>query len=173
MKFIVFIAFFISCGYQEYDIVYKIPKGEHYSIPRLTETLDESKLSFNVVFNETDTCNSHSSINKLYGFTDCTSVEKNSARIGWRWYNQRLELFSYVHCNYSIEYTYITSISLNQATACSITIQDNNYLFCVNNICIIQRRCSTCNVGVYYMLQPYFGGTDVAPRDIFIKIKRF
>ncbi len=154
-----------------------IEKGKH----RTDEKLKIHRgllLKFSVIFDSTaiytciDAVNQHS-INKLFGFSDCDSHhQNNSARIGWRWFNERLELHAYCYNEKSRESDLITSIDIGQAYECSIEIVDEEYVFKVDGKEL--RAARSCNyTNIKYYLFPYFGGNEAAPHDIKIKIAEY
>jgi hypothetical protein len=111
-------------------------------------------------------------INKLYGFSDNNQEHHiNSARIGWRWYNNQLQLFAYVYNNSVQTNKFIASVPLNQEINCSIRIEGNTYIFNASGVQVTMPRASTTATAVGYQLYPYFGGDEVAPQDIHVWIK--
>jgi hypothetical protein len=112
-------------------------------------------------------------INKLYGFTDCNSaVHENSARFGWRWQNDQLELFAYCYYDGKIQKKLLSSAKLGEEICCMIKISESSYIFQVNELPVdtILRGCS-CDSLSKFRCYPYFGGTESAPHDITIRIK--
>jgi hypothetical protein len=156
-------------------ITYIIPKGEHYPTPNPFVVTSASKVIFYAVFDSSciyktvDPLNQND-INKLYGFSDCNTQHLiNSARIGWRWSNDSLRIFAFVHNNSVMLYKEITTAKIGRKINCSINCLADQYSFTVNNKTVqLPRHCS----GNYtrYKLFPYFGGDEVAPHRIKIKI---
>ena len=154
---------------------YTIQKGNHRSINAF-EFVNTNQFRFEVIFDstaiyQTKTKSNQADINKLYGFSDCfSSHHDNSARFGWRWYQENLELFAYCYVNGKRVSELIDQIDLNRSYICEIDIQSNKYIFKVNNI--VREVSRSCNGnGFGYKLYPYFGGDETAPHDIFIRIK--
>ena len=164
-----------SCFDGEVKTLYKIPAGEHYSLPREVTYIDHNPFTFYACFDETATYCPTEDINKLLGFTDCNStVHEDSARFGWRWWNGRLEVFAYVYANGERDFQIIGSVPLSVWVKFQIKLDDNSYIFRIEPIGeISMRRTNNCNRGVYLQLNPYFGGDGVCDRDIFIGIKTF
>lgn len=54
---------------------------------------------------------------------------------------------------------------------CYISVRNNEYIFSVNGNTITMPRTSTTLQATGYKLFPYFGGNELAPHDIFIRIK--
>ena len=156
-------------------ITYLIPKGQQYSKPNPLVFTAVSKVSFIAVFDSSciyktvDPAN-QDDINKLYGFSDCNTHHlTNSARIGWRWSKDSLRLFGFVHNDGNMLWQEITSAPIGSKIRCSITCLADTYSFVVNGkTTSLPRHCS----GKYtrYKLFPYFGGDEVAPHDIKIRI---
>jgi hypothetical protein len=110
-------------------------------------------------------------INKLYGFSEGINNQFNSARIGWRWSDGALRLFGYVYksgVRYSQE---ITSIPFNTDITCSIKLNGANYLITANGVTVTLPRGLTASTARGFQQYPYFGGDEVAPKNISIKIR--
>jgi len=110
-------------------------------------------------------------INKLYGFSDCsTDHQSNSARFGWRWYNNQLEILAYTYVNQVRREKFITAVNLNQAYEYELAATDTTYVFKLNGRTVeMDRGCS--GNSDKYKLFPYFGGDETAPHTIKIEIK--
>lgn len=165
-----------SC-YDEQTIVYKIPKGEHESLPRQNHPIDKNPFIFYVKFDKTaiypKTTHDSEDINKLFGFTDCNAmVHDDSARFGWRCYDGAIQLFAYVYCSGERKFVHLSNVELDRWIRCEIRIGDD-YEFVLNGVTTKMKRCNDCNKGFYYQLQPYFGGNESAPHDITIAIKQY
>lgn len=166
----------LGSGPEPNTVIYTIPKGAHSSLNSRFKQVKTTKLRFEVTFDKSAiyTCEkaeNQADINKLYGLSDCgTHHHVNSARFGWRWLNNRLELLAYAYVDGVRKYEYITSIDLEKPVVCELTLEDNQYRFRVGEkVTILPRACSGSLDA--YQLYPYFGGDEVAPHDIQIKIK--
>ncbi len=156
---------------------YTIPANQQFSLQNNYRTTDSSHLSFMVIFDSSciyktsDPINQYD-INKLYGYSDCDSMHLiNSARIGWRWSDDSLRLFSFVHYNGQILSKEMTTVSIGSIISCSIICDNNIYKFKVNSSYTeMPRYCNGINYR-HYFLYPYFGGDEKAPHEIKIKIK--
>lgn len=156
-----------------------IRKGEHYSTPRLVETLQSSRLSFKATFDESAVYD-HGTValqdakNKLLGFSDCNSLHhQNSARFAWQWFDNRLEIYAYCYVNGERAEAFIGTVNLGEENRYEIVILSDEYKFTLNNNeSVLIPRGNNCDKGVYYMLWPYFGGAVPAPHDVTIKIHR-
>jgi hypothetical protein len=160
-------------GYQTFTI----QQGEHYCSPTLAKTTLKNELVFKVVFDSScvyqtaDTSN-QKDINKLFGFSDCnTNHLTNSARIGWRWYLNKLQkyelqLMAFVHTNGVIQPDIIISVAdIGTVLNCRITCLPGKYEFEINGaIAEVERHCTSRTVS--YKLYPYFGGDETAPHRI-------
>jgi hypothetical protein len=110
-------------------------------------------------------------INKLYGFSEGLDHQYNSARIGWAWVEGALRLYAYVY-NKGVRLSQeICPVSIGTDINCSISLSGTTYLFNVNGNEVTLSRGSTTTTASGYQLYPYFGGDEVAPHDILIKIR--
>ncbi|MER2998337.1 hypothetical protein [Pontibacter populi] len=156
---------------------YLIQKGEHSATNNTFKSLRTNTLRFEAIFDQSaiytsiDPVNQWD-INKLYGMADCSSSHQtNSARFGWRWLNDQLEIHGYVYHNGNRASAYISTVDLNKAYTYELRLDGSNYIFRVNGAEItLPRGCSGTGNG--YQLYPYFGGDEVAPHDITIKIRQ-
>jgi hypothetical protein len=173
------IMLFTSCE-EEADLsrTFMIQEGEHYTSPRLVQSLQSNVLTFKATFNETaiyyfEEAGFQDSKNKLLGFSDCNSLHhENSARFAWQWYHEQLEIYAYCYVNGVREEKFIGTVKLHEENRYQLKITDDNYIFQLNNLePVYMPRENSCDKGLYYMLWPYFGGTLPAPHDITIKLK--
>lgn len=154
-----------------------LPKGKHATGTKL-QFLQANELSFYVIFDESAIYNStvpenQWDINKLVGFADCNSHHHtNSARFGWRWLNDSLEIHAYCYVDSERISEKIGTLELNTPGYFNIKLTDTTYRFTFNGHPTVEiPRHKTCDRGEYYMLWPYFGGDEVAPHDITIKVR--
>lgn len=160
---------------QEYT-TYTIEKGQQFCTPNPQVVTTDSELNFIAVFDSsciytTSDPSNQDDINKLYGFSDCNTPHlENSARIGWRWSNDSLRIFAYVHNNGNIIFKEITTAEIGETILCRITCLEGQYSFTANGKnATLPRNCSGQHNR--YKLYPYFGGNETAPHTIEIKIK--
>lgn len=158
-------------------VEHTIAKGSHNSDKNVFKQLSKVEMKFIVKFNNSaiyqtvDPAN-QPDINKLYGFSDNNQEHHtNSARIGWRWHNNQLELLAYIYNNTVQTDKFITVVPLNQEISCSIKAEGSFYTFKVNNTTVTMPRVSTTTGAVGYQLYPYFGGDETSPQEIKILIK--
>lgn len=156
-------------------VTYIIRKGQHSSTSTF-KSLRTNSVMFEAIFDNSAIYtsidpNNQLDINKLYGMADCGSTHHtNSARFGWRWYDQSLQILAYVYAN-GVRYSKLmTTVDLNKAYKYELLLSGNQYIFTVNGVTVsMPRGCSSTGTG--YQLYPYFGGDEVAPHDITIKIR--
>jgi hypothetical protein len=155
-----------------------IPKGKHAAANRSVQSLQSDVLSFDAKFNSTARYDFkedgfQDSKNKLLGFADCNSMHhENSARFGWQWFNNRLEIYAYCYVNSNRVEKFIGVAELDEVNHYEIRLRGNEYIFQFNDEePIAIERGNVCNQGVYYMLWPYFGGTLPAPHTVSIDVR--
>lgn len=155
-----------------------IRQGHHYSTPNRVQVLQSNTLSFDAQFNSTaiyyfDEAGFQDSKNKLLGFSDCNSMHhENSARFGWQWYNDQLEIFAYCYVNGERVEKFVGVVELDAMNHYEIKLVGNQYHFTLNRQePVVINRGNTCNTGIYYMLWPYFGGSKPAPHQISIRVR--
>ena len=177
------LLFFAACNveidspFEEDDQqLYIIKEGQHES-DRKIKSFKDDVLSFQAKFDEsaiyeTKREENQADINKLMGFSDCNSHHhENSARFGWRWYNEQLEIHAYCYVNGDRIIQYITSVQLGEMDDYKIEIIDNKYIFTVNGGSRVEiDKNPNCSGNVNYMLFPYFGGDEPAPHDISVTV---
>ncbi|KAA9346099.1 hypothetical protein [Adhaeribacter soli] len=155
--------------------IYTIKAGEH-DCDNEYKQVTTSAMHFSVIFDSSavyqtiDPVNQYD-INKLYGLADCnTAHHSNSARMGWRWVNNQLEIHAYVYKNGKRNEDLITAVPIGQPVKMSIEMLDSTYIFKVGDkFTELARGCSGQGTG--YKLYPYFGGDETAPHEIKVKVK--
>lgn len=160
------------------NIIYRIKSGEHFSQQDNLRFTQKTTLTFRATFNESavyQTVNpsNQGDINKLYGFSDCNSHHQtNSARFGWNWYNNGLQIYAYCYQNGKVTSQPIGTVNLNEKNTYQIQIAGNSYRFKLNETTVeIPRGCSDSANQTRYMLYPYFGGDEPAPHEITIALE--
>jgi len=155
-----------------------VKKGEHYATPRLVEMLQSDRLIFTAKFDASAVYDLgdpalQSNKNKLLGFADCNSRHhENSARFGWQWFNNRLEIYAYCYVDGNRIEAYVGTVDIDTENRYEIALTRNAYVFYLNGEqrAQIRRSGQVCNDGVYYLLFPYFGGEIAAPHDVFVDV---
>lgn len=158
-------------------VKYIIAAGKQKPIPNPLFFFDRENLQFIVHFDSSaiyvnEGKKDRRDINKLYGFSDNFSMHhRYSARFGWRWLNDSLQLTAYCYNNGMRSFKEITNISLNSFDTCEIKVSGNEYIFSVNGKSMSMPRSAKGKNAVGYKLFPYFGGNESAPHEIHIYIK--
>lgn len=158
-------------------VEFVIPKGQHYAVREDSIVwLNITALNFDVIFDssaiyKTNNIANQGDINKLYGFADNDHHQTNSARLGWRWYNNQLQLHAYVYKFKKRSSKFLKAIPFNQPVSCSIAIKGGTYIFVADEDTVALSRGPQQATAAGYKLFPYFGGDETAPHDIKIKIK--
>lgn len=154
-----------------------IPAGQHSKGVDL-QFLQSDELSFYAIFDESAKYESLTEenqwdINKLIGFADCNAHHhQNSARFGWRWLKDSLEIMAYCYVDGERLTEKVGTVELNKPSLYQIKLTDEFYSFTLNDLPTVSiPRKKPCDQGAYYMLWPYFGGDEVAPHDINIRLK--
>lgn len=155
---------------------FTIRQGQHYCDQNSFKSIRTSEMKFMTKFDNSAIYLSvipenQYDINKLWGFTEGINNAVNSARIGWSWNDGALRLYAYVYAN-SIRYSQeITPVTIGAEITCSIKVVGSTYLFTVNGISVSLPRGLSTSQASGYQQYPYFGGNEVAPHLITIKIK--
>ena len=117
----------LTAGAANNAIAYFISKGSQYCTPNPLTFTTQSQLTFKAVFDSSciytivNPVNQYD-VNKLYGFSDCGSHHLiNSARVGWRWSNDSLRIFAFVHNDGAKLIHEITTAKISSAINCRIT----------------------------------------------------
>lgn len=163
-------------GTRDSVVTYTIPAGAHSTTASAYEILEGSAIRFRVSFDssaiyQTLVDENQADINKLYGRSDCNSTHhENSARFGWRWFGNSLELWAYAYTDSERKMEFIKTIPLNTFVLCELALTDSSYVFAVDGTSVaVARHCSDNTKG--YKLYPYFGGDETAPHEITISIQ--
>lgn len=160
----------LSCNKEGNWKTYTINKGNHSSGIHGKICYHKS-IAFQAIFDQSaeyEIGKDQSDINKLYGFSEGVNHRNNSARFGWRWFNNRIEILAYTYVDGKFYFKYIDSVNAFEENTYQLRATDK-YMFKVNNTIIEMERGESTDNGYY--LYPYFGGNCVAPHNITIKIK--
>lgn len=158
-------------------VVYEIPAGAHHATnssfqPLLNISLLKFKARFDssAVYKTLESQN-QGDINKLYGMSDCSgNHHANSARFGWRWYNNELQIWAYAYVDGVRKANFIKRVALQSWHTYEVAFTASTYEFKVDETAVsISRHCPNKASG--YKLYPYFGGDEVAPHKITIEIE--
>jgi hypothetical protein len=160
---------FAGCS-EEQVVRFTIKKGEHYSRPRRIEYLRTNNLKFDARF-ENYPCEADQ-VNKLLGFSDCNDQHhENSARFGFYPKDGKIQIWWYVYYNGERQYGYMGDAIVGEWNSYRIDLDSSVYRFHFQQVTKEVPRQNKCTKGFYYMLWPYFGGSETCTHDIFITIK--
>jgi hypothetical protein len=157
-------------------ITYTIQQGNHFCDQSTLKSVRTSEMKFMVVFDAsavyttTNPVNQYD-INKLWGFSEGFDNQYNSARFGWNWYNNALHLHAYVYNRGTRINQEIAVVPIGTEISCSIKVSGSSYVFAVNGTSITMSRGLSTSSASGYQQYPYFGGDEVAPHKISIKIR--
>ncbi|MFT7156419.1 MAG: hypothetical protein ACI8Q1_001429 [Parvicella sp.] len=176
----------MSCDsiYEAPEVVYLIKAGTHYSNVQGSlpgngfRSLKSDRLEFTARFDESAVYdlkgNEQDDINKLFGFSDCNSShQNNSARFGWS-YNltsKEIDIYAYTYVLGTREINHLGSARINETNTYQISLVGEEFRFEFKGVVQNIPRGGACDIGLYYLLYPYFGGNQKAPHDIKIFIK--
>jgi len=159
--------------------MYTIQAGAHFCDRNAPQLGEVSELLFMVRFDESakyrtrDPAN-QTAINKLIGFADNGGHHhKFSARFGWCWNEDRLELHAYVYNNGIRTTKLLGAVELDQEHSCGLRVEQDAYVFTLNGATETMPRESPQPRARGYKLYPYFGGQEVAPHVVRIWIREF
>lgn len=158
-------------------VVYNIFKGQQFCDKNSYTSTNLTKLKFKVLFDnsaiyQTTNPTNQADINKLYGFSDNNVPHHEfSARFGWRWFNNQLEIFTYVYNNGTVSYKKVGNATIGKTELYTIEIVDGSYVFSFEDQVQTMYRASTTATAIGYKLYPYFGGDETAPHNIKIEIE--
>lgn len=149
-----------------------IPKGMHYATSSALAFWPSETMNFYLRFDSTTIYTTVDSVNqydwnKVMGFSDCNSMHhQNSVRLVWRYTEEKaIELGGYAYNKGKRSFKTITSISIDEVVLITINANKKKYIISVNDASVeLSRGCTSRFIS--YQLFPYFGGDEVAPRDI-------
>jgi hypothetical protein len=156
---------------------YIIRKGNHSAEGNHYRSLLTDHLKFRVLFDSSCIYTTSrewntADVNKLYGFSDCnTGHHVNSARFGWRWSGQALEILAYCYVNGERQSKLLGTIPIGQPVDMSIRLQESEYIFELNGQSFRMPRYCATSRAEGYQLYPYFGGDETAPHDVKILVR--
>lgn len=182
MKILTFIIIFLTlfviftCVKKDDDgfFLFKIKKGNHRSTNRIHFT-KKNNLNFSFILTESciyklENKENQYDVNKLFGMSDGGNHMDNSARLGWRYLDGKLEILGYTHYNKQFDFEKICDVEPNVEYNCQISFLEGKYRFIVGSNTLEMGRFMDKNKR-NYILYPYFGGDEVSPHDMVIKIK--
>ena len=159
-------------------MIYTINKGSHRStwLPKFTfETSLRVSFEFTsdpsyILNNKTD----QGDTNKIFGISDSWYHRRHSIRLGWR-YDSKLKksigcVYFYKDGKHFVED--LGAIEQNKPYICYIDILQDSYIIISLDKRVIIPRTSRWR-GPRYLLFPYFGGQQVAPKQFKIEINKW
>ena len=178
------VILFVGCS-QTIDIdpdtgfeIFTISQGNHSSILR-NEPFTGTGIRVTAIFDESaeytlDVASDQADINKLVGFSDChQDHQSESARIGWRWYQDQLQLLAYTYREGQLSFELMGTVDFNKEIDLEILIDGDTYQYSGTGLSsVTMQRTQNCETGDNYWLWPYFGGDQPAPHEVTIKLKR-
>lgn len=156
--------------------IYKIMEGSHHAYNVPMQTVSGNSLVFKARFDSSCVYTARKpqnqdDINKLYGFSDnATNHQTHSARVGWRWKNERIELFAYCYAFGNRSFTLLGTANLNEWVDLSIRLSAAGYEFQYKGASTFMKRGPSQPTIGGFMLFPYFGGDESAPHTVRIDI---
>lgn len=160
---------------QVFAKTYTLKKGKHGGIHigiKVNQAAEYRVRFDDSAIYKTQAANNQGDINKLFGFSDCYSHhQKNSARFGWRWYQNALEIHAYTYAGGTRSSQLIQKVDLNKSYDMKVAIDGGEYVFSIDGQESVRlpRGCDK-KFSVKYKLYPYFGGDENAPHDIHIDL---
>jgi hypothetical protein len=137
------------------------------------------KLKFKAAFNESNIYKlprgEQADSNKLFGFSDCKSTAvQSSARFGWRWFNNRLEITAVTHRDGDWHLHQIMGVAeLNRVYDFEIELSEDkafyHYKFDHGPAVRVLRDCMDESM-FGYLLFPFFGGSEKSPQDMTVSV---
>jgi hypothetical protein len=156
---------------------YIIREGNNEVEHNTNSLYTSSSIRFQAIFDssaiyQTGAPENQADVNKLIGFSDCSSHHQtNSARFGWNWINNALHIYAYDYVDGARQVKDLGTVKLGTTNSYKIATSGNNYIFTLNDKEEIMPRHCSGGLGIAYKLLPYFGGNEIAPHDIKIKIR--
>ncbi len=163
---------------------FTIKKDHHYSklfgfLPHFGLTF-KNKFSYKIKFDEGclydfNTTDNYD-INKLIGVSTSYFHHVQSARIGWRCIDgENIQILPYCYDNKKrineFEDFVLGTVKPNELFECSIIIEDNSFTLTFNHSKQIILPKTNNSWSLKYLLFPFFGGNNTAPKKMSIWIE--
>jgi hypothetical protein len=156
--------------------VWQIQAGSHEAsgtsvVLRTSDVLDfNARFDGSAQYSTVDPAN-QLDINKLRGFSDCGEHHHTaSARFGWRWNADRIELFAYTYVAGHRQSALLGAVQPGDWHEYRLEATGSDYLFTLDGVTTIMPRGCVGGGRVKYELWPYFGGDETAPHTISIEL---
>lgn len=156
---------------------YTIRAGAHFCDQSNQQVGEVSELCFMVRFDEsaqyrTQNPSNQGDINKLIGFADNGGHHHQySARFGWCWNHDQLELHAYVYNDGVRASKFLGAVTLDAEHSCGLRVDGDTYVFTLDGKTDTMPRKSPGPRARGYKLFPYFGGDEAAPHAMRIWIR--
>ena len=144
--FIFLLTLFSGCVKKDSEglWIFKIKKGNHRSVNKI-KTINRDNIHFELLM--TNSCKYETlnpmnqwDVNKIFGFSDGGGHKKNSARIGWRFVNNQIQLMGYTHYNGDFYFKKIRVVNPGNYYDCRINCLNDSYEFIVESDTIYMDR---------------------------------
>ena len=160
-------------------VIFIIPQGAHYSSGVFFEYLETDRMDFSFLFDESAVYSlgennpNQADINKLFGFAEGSplNIHNYSARFGWRWYNDELQILAYAYTAGERKSLLMGTAEPGEWFYGSIESTDEAYVFSFSGEEYIIRKEQPFSHVCKYLSYPYFGGDEAAPHQISISVK--
>jgi hypothetical protein len=160
---------------------YFIRKGHQFAdgTLNLNHWFMGNKFEFKAAFNSSNIYSlppsEQADSNKLFGFSDCRQwAGESSARFGWRWLNNRLEITAVTHYDGTWHLHEIMGVAeLNKVYNFKIELSEDKafYIYTFNNGNPVKmKRDCTDDTMLGYFLYPFFGGSEKSPQDMTVSV---
>ncbi len=167
-------ALISSCSlYSSYDeeVAYIIPAGAHYSTHAFFQYITDDTLSFSFRFDGSaiyDIGSEQSDINKLFGFAEgkAQNIHEYSARFGWRWLNDRIEILAYCYVDGGRISKSLGTAEIGIDYEGTITTTPDRYTFSYEGNSVTITKDDEFYAERKYLSYPYFGGNIKAPHEV-------
>lgn len=109
-----------------------------------------------------------SDINKLFGFAEgaAQNIHNYSARFGWRYFNERIEILAYSYVNGERMSSLLGTAEIGVDYIGSITSYSDAYEFSYRGNSVEFEKNPHYYSTRKYLSYPYFGGNITAPHDV-------
>lgn len=154
-----------------------IPACAHDANGATIATTSTDRLHFRVRFDAsaqyaTSDPGNQADINKLRGFSDCSSHHQtDSARFGWRWATDRVEILAYTYVGGARQSALLGSVQPGEWHEYELLATASGYVFRLDGVDTAMPRGCSAEGLLKYQLWPYFGGDEVAPHTITLQME--
>jgi hypothetical protein len=161
--------------------IYRIRQGDHFAIGtfQVNEWFIGKKLRFQAKFDPSNIYTlppgDQADSNKLFGFSDCGRYAGNSsARIGWRWFRNRLEITAVAHYEgnwHLYEILGVADLTTIHDFEIELSPDRAHYRFRFDHGPPVEMKRDCDSESMWgYVLYPYFGGNLTAPHDMELSV---